>query len=271
MKSLTSRLKQKILSKAKEVLVPSGFYFRHSGYCPCCRRKTNFSADNPWLRDYFRCTTCGSIPRNRALIRVLEKYHPNWENALLHESSPSGGGASAALSRNCPGYVASQYFPTHEFGTIVGKFRNEDLEKQTFEDASFDVVITQDVLEHVYDPARVFSEISRTLKPGGSHVFSVPLVNKHLPTQIWAIRNSDGSPNFLHEPDYHGNPVDPRGSPVTMRWGYDIVDFIKGATGLDTSIEYIDNLDLGIRAEYIEILVTRKPVASVQAFVQNAP
>ena len=271
MESLTSRVKRKLLSKAREFLVPGGFYFKHAGFCPCCRRKTNFVSHDPWLRDYLRCTTCGSIPRNRALIQVLEKYHPNWESLSIHESSPSGGGASATLRRNCPRYVATQYFPTRDFGATVGEFRNEDLEKQTFNSASFDVVVTQDVLEHVYDPARVFIEIARILRPGGSHVFSVPLVNKHLPTQIWATRNSDGSPNFLYEPDYHGNPVDPRGSPVTMRWGYDIVDFIKKATGLDTAIEYIDNLDFGIRAEYIEILVTRNPIASSQAFTQNAP
>ena len=154
---------------------------------------------------------------------------------------------------------------------MVGNFRNEDLEKQTFADASFDVVVTQDVLEHVFDPARVFVEIARTLKPGGSHIFSVPLVNKHLPTQIWATRAPDGSPNFLYEPDYHGNPVDSRGAPVTMRWGYDIVDFIKKSTGLNTSIEHIDDLEFGIRAEYIEILATRKPNFASGAFAQPAP
>lgn len=138
-------------------------------------------------------------------------------------------------------------------------FRNEDLERQTFECESFDIVITQDVMEHVFDPKRAFVEIARTLKPGGAHVFTVPLVNKHLPSEIWATKNQDGSINFLHEPDYHSNPVDPLGSPVTMHWGYDIVQFIKRATSLDTSIEHIDDLEYGIRAEYIEVLVTRKP------------
>ncbi len=271
MQSLTSRIKRKILSKAREVLIPNGFYFRHAGVCPCCGEMTSFVAHDPWLRDHFQCATCGSIPRNRALIQVLKKYHPDWESFSIHESSPSGGGASAALRRHCRGYVASQYFPARDFGAMVGEFRNEDLEKQTFDDESFDVVVTQDVLEHVYDPASAFIEIGRTLKPGGSHIFSVPLVNKHLPTQVWATRNSDGSPKFLHEPDYHGNPVDPRGAPVTMRWGYDIVDFIRKATGLETSIEYIDDLEAGIRAEYIEILITRKPNSESQASARNFP
>jgi 2-polyprenyl-3-methyl-5-hydroxy-6-metoxy-1,4-benzoquinol methylase len=34
---------------------------------------------------------------------------------------------------------------------------------QTCADKSFDLVITQDVMEHVYHPDRVFYEIARTL------------------------------------------------------------------------------------------------------------
>ena len=43
------------------------------------------------------------------------------------------------------------------------------MEKQTFADASFDLVITSDVFEHVLDPSRGFSEIARTLRPSGVH------------------------------------------------------------------------------------------------------
>lgn len=157
--------------------------------------------------------------------------------------------------------MSSHYFPDQAFGTLVSGHRNENLEAMTFPSASFDVVITQDVLEHIYDPAAVFREIARTLKPGGAHIFTVPLVNKHRPSQVWAVPNDDGSPRFLDEPDYHANPIDPRGSAVTMHWGYDIVQFIKDACGLDTRIEAIDNLEIGVRAEYIEVLVTEKPAA----------
>jgi ubiquinone/menaquinone biosynthesis C-methylase UbiE len=143
-------------------------------------------------------------------------------------------------------------------GSIVNGYRNENLEAMTFPDASIDIVVTQDVLEHVYDPSSVFKEICRVLRPGGAHIFTVPIVNKHRGTQIWATRNDDGTPCFLSTPEYHGNPVDHRGSPVTMHWGYDIVQYIQQASGLPTTIEHIDDLQYGIRAEYIEVLVTRK-------------
>lgn len=44
-----------------------------------------------------------------------------------------------------------------------------------FADASFDLVVACDVIEHVEDDRRVFSELRRVLKPGGRLIFSVPL------------------------------------------------------------------------------------------------
>ena len=45
-----------------------------------------------------------------------------------------------------------------------------------------------------------------------------------------------------------------------MHWGFDIVDFIKDTTDADCWIEYMDNLDFGIRAEYIEIVIQKKKI-----------
>jgi SAM-dependent methyltransferase len=43
-----------------------------------------------------------------------------------------------------------------------------------FDDASFDVVVAGELLEHVRDPARLVSEAQRVLRPGGRFVGSVP-------------------------------------------------------------------------------------------------
>lgn len=43
-----------------------------------------------------------------------------------------------------------------------------------FADASFDVVVAGELLEHIRDPAAVIEEIARVLRPGGSLVGSVP-------------------------------------------------------------------------------------------------
>lgn len=189
---------------------------------------------------------------------TIEKYFPNWRNLDIHESSPSNRGASNKLKKNCKRYVSSQYYPNQPFGTVINSNRNEDLENQTFSDSIFDIVVTQDVMEHVYNPDRAFLEVARTLKKGGAHIFTVPLINKHDKTEVWATKGEDGNPVFTKTEEYHNNPVDPNGSAVTMHWGFDIVDFIRIKSGLKTTIEHIDNLDFGIRAEYIEVLVSQK-------------
>ena len=107
-------------------------------------------------------------------------------------------------------------------------------------------------------PDKDFKEINRTLKKGGAHIFSVPLVNKHQKTERWAIKGENGEPKFLFEPDWHVNPIEKNGSPVTMHWGYDIVEFIKTYVNGHSTIEYINDLNYGIRAEYIEIIVSKK-------------
>ena len=86
----------------------------------------------------------------------------------------------------------------------------------------------------------------------------MPIVNKCKETERWANMGEDGKPVFLHEPEYHGNPINPEGSPVTMHWGYDIANFIMNCAATPTTIVMIDNIKMGIRAEYIEVLVSQK-------------
>jgi SAM-dependent methyltransferase len=190
-------------------------------------------------------------------MRIIATLYPDWRNLKIHESSPDGGGASGKLQQECASYTASQYLPSVPFGTEASGFRNEDLEAQTFSDGAFDLVITQDVFEHLFRPDKAISEIARTLKPGGAHIMSVPIVNKNKPSRRRAALEGG---NVIHhcEPQYHGNPVDPRGSLVTIDWGYDIADFLQHHSGMATSLFTIDDLTHGIRAEYIEIVVSRK-------------
>ena len=63
---------------------------------------------------------------------------------------------------------------------------------------------------------------------------------------------------FLKEKENQGNPINPTASPVTFHYGYDIVDLIYKSSGMVTQIFTIDNVDLGIRAEYIDVLISRK-------------
>jgi hypothetical protein len=247
-----------------------------SGRCPACGTDTTFIAMAPWLRDHYLCTNCGSIPRERALMAVVETYFPQWRGLTIHESSPVDRGASKRIRQECANYIPSQFFPDAKPGSMVavpdysdGKdgsstksVRCENLEALAFADASIDLHLTQDVLEHVFHPSQVFREIARTLKPGGAHICTVPIVNRQAPSKLRARIDAAETLVHLEPPVYHGNPISEEGSLVTVDWGYDICRHIFDACGLFTHLVYIDDLSRGIRAELIEVLVTVKPGGS---------
>jgi hypothetical protein len=230
-----------------------GFFL---GWCPICEKRTFFYKEGKWLRDQFRCVRCYSIPRQRALTLVLNEHFPNFRELHIHESSP-GGAASAKFARECRHYTQTHYFPDTTSGQEKIGYRNENLEKQTFKDESFDLVITQDVIEHVLEPDKALSEIERTLKPGGAHIFTVPWYYWK-DTVIRAVRET-GTLHYLKEPEYHGNPIDLKGSLVVTEWGRDLCDFIYKHAGMTTTAIRIFDKLRGIEAKFIEVFISRKP------------
>ena len=100
---------------------------------------------------------------------VLEDLYPNWQQLDIHESSPAGP-VSDVIARDCPKYVATHCFPGIKHGEMHEGFRCEDLEAMTFPDERFDLVITQDVFEHVFDYRRGFREVMRTATVRAAHI-----------------------------------------------------------------------------------------------------
>lgn len=159
-------------------MVKQEVVFANYGFCPICEQAVRFSATGSYFRNDYHCENCNSIPRERALMLCLERFFPNFRDLVVHESSPAAQGASPRLRQECSGYIATRPFPGVDGGSIHDGVRCEDLEHLTFADGEIDLHVTQDVVEHVLDPDAVFREIGRTLRPGGAHIFTVPLVRK---------------------------------------------------------------------------------------------
>jgi 2-polyprenyl-3-methyl-5-hydroxy-6-metoxy-1,4-benzoquinol methylase len=131
------------------------------------------------------------------------------------------------------------------------------LEGLTFPDERFDLVVTQEVFEHVFDYRLAFREVMRTVRPGGAHVFTTPKYKHLRKTEQRAVR-TNGHVRHLTEPEYHGNPIDTAGSLVTVHYGDDICDIVWKETECPTTVYVIREEKTGTVAEFMEVFVTRK-------------
>ena len=105
----------------------------------------------------------------------LLHHVPAWNEMRIHETSPAPRGVSRVLANHAPAYVATQFWPNVQPGAMHNGVRCENLEAQTFESESFDLVISQDVMEHIFHPNLGYREVFRTLKPGGHYIHTTPI------------------------------------------------------------------------------------------------
>ncbi|MGG5823672.1 methyltransferase domain-containing protein [Falsiroseomonas sp. HW251] len=234
----------------------------HPGHCPICDKDVAFRKGRHW-RD-LQCPSCKSQSRNRALWLALNGAFPRWRELAIDEGSPGWDPVSQRLVRECARYTATQFRDDMTMGSIVEdaplpckRYRVENLERQGCADGSFDLVVTQDVFEHIFDPRAAIAETARTLLPGGGTVLTVPVVRKFAPSQRRA-RLAGGAVQHLLPAQYHGNPVSSGGALVTIDWGYDIAAILGEASGMQFAMQTFEDPDLGIRDEWNQLLIGRK-------------
>lgn len=191
-------------------------------------------------------------------MHAINTFFPKWRDLTIHESSPAPRGVSTKLKSQCKNYIETQYHsdvPEGENHSVDG-WRCENLERQTFENEIFDLVITQDVFEHVFDAAAAIKDIARTLKKGGAHIGTTPLVRGAKPTIRCAEKSPAGEIIYHVPADYHINPVDQQGSLVTYWWGYDIAFLFSRSAPVDTLITFNEIPQMGIEGPLTEVVVS---------------
>jgi len=135
-------------------------------------------------------------------------------------------GLHEAISKH-PGLLYSEYFENAQSGTFVEGVRCETLSRLTYADASFDLVLTSETLEHVPRLELALSEIHRVLKPGGLHVFTVPLMPGVAATYPRREITPEGQIRDLAPPICH--PGGDVGYPVTTEIGRDFPTIVDRA------------------------------------------
>jgi SAM-dependent methyltransferase len=207
------------------------------GFCSACGAVSVF-AFNSWVipedlqaswndrsvsfaylkRESLFCRYCCSSLRVRRIASVLVSLYGESAKSMaelvledqfrrldIAEINTIGslGSLHVFLSR-LPHLAFSEYRGSERLGELVRGVRNEDICRLTYPEAAFDLVLSSDTLEHVPDFEVALKETRRVLRPGGRHVFTVPIVGTRSATEVRARLDSDGHLLHVLPPLYHG-------------------------------------------------------------------
>jgi SAM-dependent methyltransferase len=256
-------------------LIPHGSEdaFKVQGHCVVCGVRQPFRVGFmyasgilpderkiPNWREHLDCPGCGYVNRLRASLHILfQEVCPSHDTAIYitEQVTPLHGW----LKERFASVVGSEYLgPERMLGEKVKGVRHEDVQCLSFPDASFDLIMSFDVLEHVPDEQRAFAELSRCLRPGGRLFFTAPFrddINEH---EVRAVLRANGTIDHRLEPEYHGNPVDLEGGSLCFRYyGWRLMDDLRNAGFEEPEGLFYWSADFGYLGTTNSIFMARKP------------
>lgn len=220
-------------------------------------------ADALARKESFDCSACGAKLRARRIAQVLLDLYPTDARSLADWArSPVVrdlriaeinriDGIHEALA-DLPGFRPSDFTPGVERGKTVDGVRCEDFDQLTYPDASFDLVLTSETIEHVPDLRRSLAECLRVLAPGGRHVFTAPASPNVATTFPRARIGPDGAVEALATPIAH--PGGDWGYPVFTELGLDLPEILRQA-GFETEVRFGPVRD----DDLAQVYICRKP------------
>jgi SAM-dependent methyltransferase len=238
------------------------------GLCCVCGQCAPFVARvSEWgsVRESMHCASCQSTSRKRHVVRVLlDLFAPHARflaeaKSVLSQmsiySAVSNDHLHYCLGKDNPNFVCSEYFPEVEEGCEQRGVICQNLERLSFADNQFDIVITEDVFEHIRKPNKAFAEVHRVLKRGGRHIFTIPFMFDRK-----TLRRVDTEgPEDVHilPPEYHLDSLRNK-ILVYTDFGYDLFDALN-SIGFYTevsSFQHRQAIKLGIADSHV--FVSRK-------------
>jgi Methyltransferase domain len=201
--------------------------WRESLYCPVTAINNRLRAALSLMRSF--------LPRSRSqpkpLVYMFEQVTDVYRYVRDH----------------CPetDVIGSEWLgPDIAGGTVINGIRHEDCARLSLDSATVDVAVSLDVFEHVPDPDAGFRELARVLKPGGKLIMTIPF-HRDRPESTVRARVIDGKAEHILAPEYHSNPIDPKGSLVFTDFGWDVLDRMRAAGFVDVHIQVWWSLEFG--------------------------
>ncbi|MCW8084763.1 class I SAM-dependent methyltransferase [Sabulicella glaciei] len=122
-----------------------------------------------------------------------------------------------------------------------------DITQSSLPDASFDLIVSNEVLEHVPDLDAAFRDMARVLAPGGRLIATFPLGDE-MTDQRAVLEN--GEVRHLVPPEYHGNPLNPEGGSLVFQIpGWDVLDLARRAGFRDPRFIFVSSHSQGITSD----------------------
>ena len=221
-------------------------YLRQSrtGWCPVCGRRTVFVVVDPeTIRENAWCLWCRSSSRNRHVAKCIvealaargvKRFGDLSQTEDLSVYNLSASGPFVRVWGRPANITYSEYFDGCRSGERRDGVLCQDVQRLSFDDEAFDLVVSEDVFEHVPDYRGGFAEVHRVLKPGGYHIFSVPFSLTGPTTERFELRGGERVPVLPVE--WHGDPV--RGTvPVFADFGHDLLELLADV-GFEVRLEW---------------------------------
>lgn len=188
----------------------------------------------------------GLNSRLRAVWLELVRFLGHSCTKKIHIYAPEAlTGFADLLRERFPRFTGSEYFPDGVKGANWQRVRHEDMLALSFADNAFDVAIVNDIFEHVPDIDRCLVELARVVRPGGRLITTFPF-NSNSQDSVIKARLTENGVEHLTEPEYHGNPVDPKGSLVFEIPGWNILNRTQAAGWSRAQIVYETSTKHGV-------------------------
>ena len=192
----------------------------------------------------------GLLSRNRAVLVVLEQLYGSLEQLAQKDTYlvEALTGFALWLRRQLGGerLICSEFLEDAE--QTFSDIPHQDLCALTFSDASFDLVLCNELFEHVQDLELAFREIARVLRPGGRLVATCPLAFGQVEAIVKVRHNpTTGAPEHLTEAEFHGDPLRPEAGSLVYRIpAWDVLDLLQAAGFSETCMHHIASWKHGV-------------------------
>jgi SAM-dependent methyltransferase len=203
----------------------------------------------------------GCLARHRAVLLVLQELIASGQLPPLSQLQlycPEFVTPFAeVLRQHIPHTIGSEYLPDPA-DPRRQTIPHQDLCNLTLGDAEVDLVVCNEMFEHLHDLPAALGEIARVLRPGGRLVATFPFAYNRADTIVKARHRPGATPGvaaeaeLLGQADFHGNPMDPQqGSLVYQIPGWDLLDQARSAGLSDPTIHWIAAPSYGVVGQEI--------------------